>query len=71
MEDNLLEDHLVVRYGPGLLANRMFVTMADAVLLDGINLMPAYPLTTEDVLWCATSRTGWPPTCVGHRVQDR
>ena len=49
VEDNFPGDHLVVRYGPGLLADRIFVTKADAVLLDGINLMPAYPLTIEDV----------------------
>ncbi len=39
----------MVRYGPGLLADRIFVTRADAVLLDGINLRAAYPLTIEDV----------------------
>ncbi|GGN19716.1 hypothetical protein FHR83_001912 [Actinoplanes campanulatus] len=49
VEDNFFEDHLVVRYGPSLLADRIFVTRADAVLLDAINLMPAYPQTIEDV----------------------
>ncbi|WP_213013857.1 hypothetical protein [Paractinoplanes toevensis] len=49
VEDSFRDDRLVVRYGPGLLADRIFVTKADAVLLNGINLMPAYPLTIEDV----------------------
>lgn len=49
VEDAFFEDHLVVRYGPHLLAECIFVTMADAVLLDGINLMAAYPATIEDV----------------------
>jgi len=49
VEDTFFNDRLVVRYGPDLLADRIFVTMADAVMLDGINLMPAHPETIEDV----------------------
>jgi hypothetical protein len=49
VEDTFFQDHLVVRYGPELQAEHIFVTKADAVELDGINLMPAHPLTIEDV----------------------
>jgi hypothetical protein len=49
VEDTFSEDRLEVRYGPDLLAERIFVTMGDGVLLDGINLMPALPSTIEDV----------------------
>ncbi|BCJ48345.1 hypothetical protein Aiant_90020 [Actinoplanes ianthinogenes] len=48
-EDDFFHDHLAVRYGPDLLAERIFVARADAVLLDGINLLPPYPATIEDV----------------------
>ncbi|GAA3924872.1 hypothetical protein GCM10022629_36050 [Amorphoplanes auranticolor] len=49
VEDTFSEDRLVVRYGPDLLTERIFVTMRDGVLLDGIDLMPSLPLTIEDV----------------------
>ncbi|AEV84721.1 hypothetical protein ACWT_3698 [Actinoplanes sp. SE50] len=48
-QDEFFEDHLTVRYGPDLLAVHIYVNRADAVLLDGINLMPTHPLTIEDV----------------------
>jgi hypothetical protein len=41
VEDTFFAEGLVVRYGADLLVDRIFVTKADAVLLDGVNLMPA------------------------------
>jgi hypothetical protein len=49
LEDTFIGDGVVIRYGADLLVDRIFVTKADAVLLDGINLMPAHPLTVDDV----------------------
>ncbi|BCY08340.1 hypothetical protein [Actinoplanes sp. L3-i22] len=48
-EDQFFEGRLVVQYGPDLRANRIFVTFGGDVLLDGINPIPAYPLTIEDL----------------------
>ncbi|MBL7259389.1 hypothetical protein [Paractinoplanes lichenicola] len=49
VEDTFMADGLTVRYGAGHTAERIFVTRADEVRLDGINLMPAHPATIEDV----------------------
>jgi hypothetical protein len=49
VEDTCFAEGLVIRYGADLRADRIFITKADAVLLDGINLMPAPPLTVDDV----------------------
>jgi hypothetical protein len=49
VEDTFFQEGLVVRYGADLRVERIFVTKAEAVLLDGVNLMPAHPATVADV----------------------
>jgi hypothetical protein len=63
VEDTFIEDGLVVRYRADLRVDRIFVTKADAVLLDAINLMPPYPQTV-DVVSSALVRAG-------HQVIER
>jgi hypothetical protein len=60
VEDTFFAEGLVVRYGAGLLVDRIFVTKADAVLLDGVNLMPA---VVDDVRSALVQ--------AGHEVIDR
>lgn len=48
-QDHFWEDGLVVEYGPGELVRRIFVTKADRVDYQGIDLKPALPAALEDV----------------------
>ncbi|MFE9694386.1 hypothetical protein [Micromonospora sp. NPDC005806] len=49
VQDSFFEDGLVVQYGPDALVERIVVTRSDEVMLDDINLMPAYPHTVNEV----------------------
>jgi hypothetical protein len=49
VQDNFFQDGLVVQYGPDALVERIFITRADEVMLDDINLMPAYPHAVDEV----------------------